>query len=36
MYNDCESKRLQKYFGLSDDEKPTVKEVIYTVLDKIQ
>lgn len=36
MYSDCEMKKLQKYFGLVDDEKPTAKEVIFTVLNKIQ
>lgn len=35
MYNDCESKRLQTYFGVLDDEKPSIKEIIYTVIGKI-
>ena len=35
MYCDCDIERLQKYFGLLDDDPPTVKEVIYTVLEKI-
>lgn len=35
MYYECDIKRLKEYFRLIDDEKPTTKEVIYTVLNKI-
>ena len=35
MYCDCDIEILKKYFGLLDDDPPTVKEVIYTVLEKI-
>lgn len=35
MYCDCDSKTLKNFFGLLDDEKPTIKEVVYTILDKI-
>lgn len=36
MYCECDIKTLNKYFGVLDDEKPTVKKVIYTILDKIK
>ena len=35
MYCDCNIDILKTYFGLIDDNPPTVKEVIYTVLEKI-
>lgn len=36
MFYDCDSKKLNKYFGIIDGEKPTAKKVVYTVLEKIQ
>lgn len=35
MYIECESKRLQQYFGFANDYKPTTKNVIYTIYSKI-
>ena len=35
MYYENKKKKLNEYFGLVDDEKPTTKDVIYTVLNKI-
>lgn len=35
MYYECENKRLQEYFGMDYDQKPTTKEVIYTILNKL-
>lgn len=35
MYSQCDSKRLIEYFGFYNDTKPSVKTVIYTVLNKI-
>ena len=35
MYRICKIERIQKYFGFQDKTKPTVKNVIYTVLNKI-
>lgn len=35
MYYECDIEKLNDYFGLVDDEKPTTKDVIYTVLNKI-
>ncbi len=35
MYYECDIKRLNEYFRIVDDEKPTIKKVIYTVLNKI-
>lgn len=35
MYYECDIKKLNEYFGIIDDERPTTKDVIYTVLSKI-
>lgn len=35
MYCECDMNILKEYFGLVEDEKPTTKEVIYAVLNKI-
>ncbi len=35
MYCECNIKKLNEYFGIIDDERPTTKDVIYTVLSKI-
>lgn len=35
MYYECDDKRLKEYFGLGDNESPTSKEVIYTILNKL-
>ena len=35
MYCECDMKKLKEYFGLMEDEKPTTREVVYTVLSKI-
>lgn len=35
MYYECDSQKLADYFGFSNDEKPTVKQVIFTVINKI-
>lgn len=35
MYYECDIKKLKEYFGLEYDKKPTIKDVIYTVLNKI-
>lgn len=35
MYYECEIKKLKEYFDLINDEKPSIKDVIYTVLNKI-
>lgn len=35
MYCECDIKKLNEYFGIIDDERPTTKDVIYTVLSKI-
>lgn len=36
MYYDCEYKVLNEYFKISDDEKPTPKTVISTIMNKIK
>lgn len=35
MYCDCDSCVLQNYFKFFDDTKPTVKEVVYTVMNRL-
>ena len=35
MYKICKRERIRKYFKFFDDSKPTVKNVIYTILDKL-
>lgn len=35
MYSKCESKRLLNYFKFYDETKPSIKTVIYTILNKI-
>ncbi len=35
MYKVCKKERVRKYFKFFDDTKPTVKNVIYTILNKI-
>lgn len=35
MYRVCKRERVRKYFKFFDDSKPTVKNVIYTILNKI-
>ncbi len=35
MYNRCSVKRINKYFSFFDNNKPTTKLIIYTILNKI-
>lgn len=35
MYSECDSKKLMTYFHFCYDTKPTVKQVVFTVLNKI-
>ncbi len=35
MYYECDSTRLQKYFNFPDDIRPTVKQVVFTVINKL-
>lgn len=35
MYYECDIKKLEKYFRLCDDMKPTVKQVVFAVINKI-
>ena len=35
MYKICKKERVMKYFKFFDDSKPTVKNVIYTILNKL-
>ena len=35
MYYECDARRLGEYFQFDDDTKPTVKQVIFTVINKI-
>lgn len=35
MYRVCKKERIRKYFKFFDDSKPTVKNVIYTILNKV-
>lgn len=35
MYRVCKKERVKKYFKFFDDSKPTVKNVIYTILNKV-
>ncbi len=35
MYKVCKKERVRKYFKFFDDTKPTVKNVIYTILNKV-
>lgn len=35
MYIECENERLKQYFGFVNDSKPTTKNVIYTIYNKI-
>lgn len=36
MYCECDSTRLKDYFKLTNDVKPTVKQVIFTVISKLR
>ena len=35
MYAECNIEKLKRYFCLYDDEKPSIKKVIYTIANKI-
>lgn len=35
MYYECDANRLKSYFKFTDDTKPTVKQVVFTVINKI-
>lgn len=35
MYYECDSKKLENYFKFAEDSKPTVKQVIFTIINKI-
>ena len=35
MYRECNAERLRKYFSFSNDAKPSVKQVIFTITNKI-
>ena len=35
MYYECDIENLKSYFHLIDDEKPSIKEVVYTIANKI-
>lgn len=35
MYYECDAKRLENYFKCGQDVKPTVKQVIFTIINKI-
>ena len=35
MYIECDSKRIKQYFGFINDYKPTTKNAIYTIYNKI-
>lgn len=35
MYAECNVEKLKKYFCLCDDEKPSIKRVIYTIANKL-
>ena len=35
MYYECNSQKLARYFSFADDTKPTVKQEIFTVINKI-
>ena len=35
MYSQCDSKRLLQYFSFYNESKPSVKTVIYTVLNRL-
>ena len=35
MYTECDIKRIKQYFGFINDYKPTTKNVIYTIYNKI-
>ena len=35
MYYECDVGRLEKYFRLFDDMKPTVKQVVFAVINKL-
>lgn len=35
MYYECDAKRLEDYFKCGQDVKPTVKQVIFTIINKI-
>lgn len=36
MYCECDSTRLKDYFRLTNDVKPTVKQVIFTIISKLR
>ncbi|MDE5830641.1 MAG: sporulation initiation factor Spo0A C-terminal domain-containing protein, partial [Clostridia bacterium] len=35
MYYECDARKLKDYFKFTDDTKPTVKQVVFTVINKI-
>ena len=35
MYYECDSQRLAQYFHFSEDIKPTVKQVVFTIINKL-
>lgn len=35
MYRECKAEKLRKYFSFSNDAKPSVKQVIFTIVNKI-
>lgn len=35
MYRECNAEKLRKYFSFSNDAKPSVKQVIFTITNKI-
>lgn len=35
MYYQCDAEKLKKYFNLIEDEKPSIKRIISTVLNKL-
>ena len=35
MYYECDAERLEKYFQFDEDTKPTIKQVVFTVINKI-
>ena len=36
MYCECDGSKIEDYFHFSYDIKPTVKQVVFTVINKIQ
>ena len=35
MYAECNTEKLKKYFSLNEDERPSIKRVIYTIANKL-